>query len=50
MLANGFTKALLKQKHIEFTRQLGLEDITKRLLSLHNNQTLELLTDLAAWY
>jgi hypothetical protein len=48
MLAKGFTKALPKQKHIEFTRQLGLEDITKRLLCLYNNQTLELLTNLAS--
>ncbi|KAI1665786.1 Pol protein [Pyrenophora tritici-repentis] len=37
MPADGLTKALPKQKHVNFTRQLGLEDITKRLLSLHNN-------------
>jgi hypothetical protein len=47
MPANGLTKALSKQKHIEFTCQLGLQDITKCLLNNYNNQTLELPTDLA---
>jgi hypothetical protein len=37
MPADGFTKALFKQKHIEFTRQLGLEDIAGRINLLHNN-------------
>jgi hypothetical protein len=50
MPADGLTKALPKQKHIEFTRQLGLEDITKHLLSLYNNQTPELPRNLAGWY
>jgi hypothetical protein len=50
MPADGLTKALSKRKHMEFTRQLGLEDITKRLLSLHNNQSPELPTNLAGWY
>jgi hypothetical protein len=31
MPADGLTKALPRQKHTEFTRQLGLDDITKRL-------------------
>jgi hypothetical protein len=39
MPADGFTKALSKQTHIEFTRQLGLEDITGRINLLHNSQT-----------
>jgi hypothetical protein len=47
MPADGFTKVLSKQKHIEFTRQLGLEDITKRLLSLHNCQ--DLCTGKVTW-
>jgi hypothetical protein len=50
MPADGVTKALSKQKHIVFTCQLGLEVITERLLSLHNNQTPELPTKLAGWY
>ena len=47
MPADGLTKALPKQKHIEFTRQLGLEDITHRLLRLHRNQSQELPDSLA---
>ena len=39
MPADGLTKALPKQKHIQFTRQLGLEDITTRLNVLHKSQT-----------
>ena len=39
MPADGLTKALPKQKHIQFTRQLGLEDITTRLNLLHKSQT-----------
>jgi hypothetical protein len=39
MPADGLTKALPKQKHIQFTRQLGLEVITTRLNVLHKSQT-----------
>jgi hypothetical protein len=47
MPADGFTKALPKQKHIEFTRQLGLEDITARISLLYNSRTPELPGNLA---
>jgi hypothetical protein len=47
MPVDGFTKALSKQKHIEFTRQLGLEDITIRINVLHDSRTPELSCDLA---
>jgi hypothetical protein len=50
MPADGFAKVLPKQKHIEFTCQLGLEDISKCLLSLYNNQSPELSTNVAGWY
>lgn len=50
MPADGLTKALLKQKHVQFTRQLGLKDITKRLLSLFNTQNSPLLSSLAISY
>jgi hypothetical protein len=47
MPADGFTKALPKQKHIEFTCQLGLEDITARISLLYNSWTPELPGNLA---
>jgi hypothetical protein len=46
MPADGLTKALPRQKHVEFTRQLGLEDITNRLLSSKNHNP-ELHTNFA---
>jgi hypothetical protein len=47
MPADGFTKRLFKQRHIEFTRQLKLEDITGRISLLLNSQTPELPSNLA---
>jgi hypothetical protein len=47
MPADGFTKILPKQKHIDFTRQLGLEDISNRLFNLQHNKNQELPLSLA---
>ncbi len=51
MPADGLTKSLVRQRHQEFVRQLGLNDVSKQLVgTLSDNNEGPEPTEIRGWY